>query len=125
MTPLRTFENSGLIVAGGTDSPVVPFNPFFELYHFLSRDTMSDGVYGPDEAVGSRSDLLKLITINYARLIGEQQRKGSIEPGKLADFAILSQDFLTVPVKQIPQMKALATFVGGREVYHDPSWTAR
>jgi len=125
VTPLRTFENSGLIVAGGTDSPVVPFNPFFELYHFLSRDTMSDGVYGPDEAVGSRSDLLKLITINYARLIGEQERKGSIEPGKLADFAILSQDFLTVPVKQIPQMKALATFVGGREVYHDPSWTAR
>ena len=125
VTPLRTFENSGLIVAGGTDSPVVPFNPFFELYHFLSRDTMSDGVYGPDEAVGSRSDLLKLITINYARLIGEQQRKGSIEPGNLADFAVLSQDFLTVPVKQIPQMKALATFVGGREVYRDPSWNVR
>jgi predicted amidohydrolase YtcJ len=64
VTPLRTFEQSGLIVAGGTDSPVVPFNPFYELYHFLTRDTLSDGVYGPDEAVGSRSDLLKLITIN-------------------------------------------------------------
>lgn len=120
VTPLRTFEKSGLIVAGGTDSPVVPFNPFFELYHFLTRDTMSDGVYGADEAVGSRSDLLKLITINYARLIGEQEKKGSIEPGKLADFAVLSNDFLTVPAKQIPSMKALATYVGGREVYHDP-----
>ncbi|HWJ38118.1 MAG TPA: amidohydrolase [Sphingomicrobium sp.] len=125
VTPLRTFEKSGLIVAGGTDSPVVPFNPFFELYHFLTRDTMSDGVYGADEAVGSRSDLLKLITINYARLIGEQKHKGSIEPGKLADFAVLSNDFLTVPVKQIPQMKALATYVGGREVYRDSNWSAR
>ena len=125
VTPLKSFEQSGLIVAGGTDSPVVPFNPFFELYHFLTRDTMSDGVYGADEAVGSRSDLLKLITINYARLIGEAPLKGSIEPGKLADFAVLSSDFLTVPAKQIPNMKALATYVGGREVYRDPKWVAR
>jgi predicted amidohydrolase YtcJ len=122
VTPLRTFENSGVIVAGGTDSPVVPFNPFFELYHFLTRDTMSDGVYGPDEAVSSRSDLLKLITINYARLIGEEKVKGSIEAGKLADFAVLSDDFLTVPAKDIPGMKALATYVGGTEVYRDPDW---
>lgn len=125
VTPLRSFEKSGLIVAGGTDSPVVPFNPFFELYHFLTRDTMSDGVYGADEAVGSRSDLLKLITINYARLIGEQTHKGSIESGKLADFAVLSSDFLTVPVTQIPKMKALATYVGGRQVYRDANWSAR
>ena len=125
VTPLRSFERSGLIVAGGTDSPVIPFNPFYELYHFLTRDTLSDGVYGADEAVGSRSDLLKLITINYARLIGEEQIKGSIEPGKLADFAILSKDFLTVPAKQIPTMKALATYVGGRQVYRDPKWAAR
>ena len=123
VTPLRTFENSGVVVAGGTDSPVVPFNPFFELYHFLTRDTMSDGVYGPDEAVPSRADLLRLITINYARLIGEAGVKGSIEAGKLADFAILSADFLTVPAKEIPEMKARATYVGGVEVYRDPSWT--
>jgi predicted amidohydrolase YtcJ len=125
VTPLRTFEKSGLIVAGGTDSPVVPFNPFYELYHFLTRDTMSDGVYGADEAVGSRSDLLKLITINYARLIGEEKAKGSIEVGKLADFAVLSADFLTVPAKEIPKMKALATYVGGAEVYRDSAWDAK
>jgi predicted amidohydrolase YtcJ len=125
VTPLKSFEQSGLVVAGGTDSPVVPFNPFYELYHFLTRDTLSDGVYGADQAVGSRSDLLKLITINYARLIGEEQQKGSIEPGKLADFAVLSDDFLSVPAKQILNMKALATYVGGREVYRDPKWQAR
>lgn len=125
VTPLRTFEQSGLVVAGGTDSPVVPFNPFYELYHFLTRDTMSDGIYGPDEAVGSRTDLLKLITINYARLIGEDSRKGSIEKGKFADFAVLSADFLTVPAKEIPQMKALATYIGGKQVYRDPQWSAQ
>lgn len=122
VTPLKSFEQSGLIVAGGTDSPVIPFNPFYELYHFLTRDTISDGIYGPDEAVGSRSDLLKLITINYARLIGEEKTKGSIEVGKLADFAILSADFLTVPPKEITKMRAYSTYVGGSEVYHDPTW---
>ena len=122
VTPLRTFQKAGFLIAGGTDSPVVPFNPFFELYHFLTRDTMTDGIYGRDEAVVSRSDLLKLITINYARLIGEDPRKGSIERGKIADFAILSGDFLTMPAKRILGMKALATFVAGREVYRDARW---
>ncbi len=124
VTPLKSFEQSGLIVAGGTDSPVIPFNPFYELYHFLTRDTISDGIYGPDEAVGSRSDLLKLITINYARLIGEEKTKGSIEVGKLADFAVLSADFLTVPPKEIPKMKAYSTYVAGSEVYRDPTWSS-
>jgi predicted amidohydrolase YtcJ len=125
VTPLRMFEDAGLLVAGGTDSPVVPFNPFYVLYHFLTRDTMSDGVYGPRQAIESRPALLKLVTINYAKLIGEEGTKGSIEPGKLADFAALSRDFLTVPAKEIPNMRALATWVGGREVYRDPAWQTR
>jgi predicted amidohydrolase YtcJ len=62
-----------------------------------------------------------MITINYARLTGEDRIKGSIEAGKLADFAILSDDILTVPAKQILQLKALATYVGGKQAYHDPS----
>jgi predicted amidohydrolase YtcJ len=63
-----------------------------------------------------------MITINYARLTGEAEIKGSIEPGKLADFAVLSADLLTAPEQSIPQMKALATYVGGKEVYRDPSY---
>jgi predicted amidohydrolase YtcJ len=121
-TPLKTYLDNGFLVVGGTDSPVVPFNPFWELYHFNTRDTISDGVYGADERVASRETLLRMITINYARLTGEDKIKGSIEPGKLADFAILSDDVLTVPAQQILQMKALATYVGGKEVYHDPSY---
>lgn len=122
VTPLKTFLDAGLLVAGGTDSPVIPFNPFWELYHFASRDTISDGVYGADQKIASRTLLLRLDTINFARLIGEDDHRGSIEPGKLADFAILTDDFLTVPVEKIPAMRALATYVGGTEVYRDPSY---
>jgi predicted amidohydrolase YtcJ len=119
ITPVKSYLDAGFLVAGGTDSPVVPFNPFFEFYHFLTRDTITDGVYGANEAVASREDLLRMVTINYAKLTGEAGIKGSIEPGKLADFAVLSDDLLTVEAAKIPAMRALLTYVGGREVFRD------
>jgi predicted amidohydrolase YtcJ len=121
ITPVKSYLDAGFLVVGGTDSPVVPFNPFFEFYHFLTRDTISDGVYGASEAVTSREELLRMITINYAKLTGEADIRGSIEPGKLADFAVLSDDLLTVAPAKIPPMKALMTYVGGREVFRDPA----
>jgi predicted amidohydrolase YtcJ len=118
VTPVKTYLDAGLLVAGGTDSPVVPFNPFWNLYHMASRDTISDGVYGAGQKIASRPLLLKLVTINYAKLIGEEKTRGSIEPGKLADFAVLTDDFLTVKPEAIRDIRALATWVGGREVFH-------
>jgi len=117
VTPVKTYLDAGLLVAGGTDSPVVPFNPFWNLYHMASRDTISDGVYGEDQKIASRPLLLRLVTINYAKLIGEEKTRGSIEPGKLADFAVLTDDFLTAKPETIRDMKALSTWVGGHEVY--------
>jgi predicted amidohydrolase YtcJ len=122
ITPVKTYLDQGFLVVGGTDSPVVPFNPFWEFYHFLTRETITDGVYGANERVASRVDLLRMITINYALLTGESDIKGSIEPGKLADFAVLSDDLLTVAEREIPRTKALATYVAGKEVYRDPSF---
>ena len=118
VTPVKTYLDAGLLVAGGTDSPVIPFNPFWNLYHMASRDTISDGVYGEDQKIASRPLLLRLVTINYAKLIGEEKTRGSIEPGKLADFAVLTDDFLTAKPEAIRDIKALSTWVGGREVYH-------
>lgn len=126
VTPVKDYLDvgqlveKGLLVAGGTDSPIVPFNPFWELYHFMTRETISDGVYGVEQRISSRTQLLRLVTINYATLIGEQARKGSIEPGKLADFAVLTEDFLTATPEKIRDMKASATYVGGRQVYPEP-----
>ncbi len=122
VTPVKTFLDNGFFLVGGTDSSVVPFNPFWEIYHFNTRDTISDGVYGADQRVKSRVTLLRMITINYAVLTGEEKVKGSIEPGKLADFAILSDDILTGPAKKMLKTKALATYVGGKEVYRDSSF---
>jgi predicted amidohydrolase YtcJ len=122
VTPVKTYLDAGLLVAGGTDSPVIPFNPFWNLYHMASRDTISDGVYGADQRIVSRPLLLRLVTINYARLIGEDKTRGSIEPGKLADFAVLTDDFLTAKPEAVRDMKALSTWVGGREVYHAPGY---
>jgi hypothetical protein len=122
VTPVKTYLDAGLLVAGGTDSPVVPFNPFWNLYHMASRDTISDGVYGADQKIVSRPLLLRLVTINYARLIGEDKKRGSIEPGKLADFAVLTDDFLTAKPEAVRDMRALSTWVGGREVYHAPGY---
>jgi predicted amidohydrolase YtcJ len=122
VTPLKTYLDNGFLVVGGTDSPVVPFNPFWEMYHFLTRDTIAGGVYGPAERVTSRTTLLRMITINYATLIGEESTKGSIEPGKLADFAVLSDDILTIPAPRIRDTRSLATYVAGRLVYQDPAY---
>lgn len=118
VTPMRTFLDQGFLVAGGTDSPVIPYNPFWAMYHFITRDTISDGVYGANQRI-TREEALRVYTINNARLTFEENLKGSIEPGKLADLVVLSADYLTVPEKEIEQLKALATMVGGRFVYMD------
>jgi predicted amidohydrolase YtcJ len=119
VTPVRTFLEQGLLVAGGTDSPVIPYNPFWAMYHFITRDTISDGVYGANQRI-TREDALKLFTINNARLTLEDQAKGSIENGKLADLVVLSADYLGVPEKEIESIKPLATMIGGHFVYTDP-----
>ncbi|HEY7237759.1 MAG TPA: amidohydrolase [Burkholderiales bacterium] len=116
VTPVRTFLDEKLLVAGGTDSPVIPYNPFWAMYHFVTRDTISDGVYGANQRI-TREEALRIYTINNARLTFEENLKGSIEPGKLADLVILSADFLTVPESVIASIKPLATMVGGRFVY--------
>jgi predicted amidohydrolase YtcJ len=123
VTPLKTYLDEGFLVAGGTDSPVVPVNPFWVMYHFLSRDTISDGVYGANQVVASRDTMLRVMTINNAKLTDEQAIKGSIEPGKLADFVVLSADYMTIPVVEVENLKALATFVGGKQVHADPAFS--
>ncbi len=121
VTPVKTYLDQGFLLAGGTDSPVIPFNPFWAMYHFLTRDTISAGVYGANQQVPNRDQVLRMFTINYAKLTDEQASKGSIEKGKWADFVVLSADYLTIPDKQVESLKALATYVEGAPVYRDPS----
>ena len=125
VTPVKSYLDEGFMLAGGTDSPVIPLSPYWAMYHFITRDTISDGIYGANQAVSSREAVLRMMTINNAKLTGEESVKGSIEVRKVADFAIISADYLTIPAKQIESLKALATYVGGRMVYQDKEFSNR
>ena len=116
VTPMRAYLDQGLMVAGGTDSSVVPYPPLWVFYHFVSRDTISGGVLGADQKI-TRQEALKVETINNAFLTFDEKIKGSIETGKLADLVVLPEDIMTVPAKNIESMKVLMTMVGGKIVY--------
>lgn len=115
-TPVRDFLDQGFVVAGGSDSPVVPYPPMWVFYHFVTRGTIQGGALGPDQRV-SRQEALRLITINNARFTGEEKIKGTIEAGKLADFVVLSEDPMSAPENRIEGIEALLTAVGGKVVW--------
>ena len=113
---VRDWLRAGIRVGGGSDWSLVPANPFWMIYFWVTRDTRLWGVLGPEQRI-SREDALRLMTVNNAWLTFEENIKGSIEPGKLADLVILSDDILTVPDTRIKEIKPLATMVGGKLVY--------
>jgi predicted amidohydrolase YtcJ len=115
-TPMRAYLDQGFVVAGGTDSAVVPYPPLWVIYHFVTRDTISGGVLGADQKI-SRKEALQVETINNAYLTFEERTKGSIEPGKLADLVVLPEDILSCAEKHIEQMTIVMTMVGGKVVY--------
>ena len=114
--PLRTMLGKGIIMGGGTDAPVVPWNPFISISWMVTRRIVSGEVQGPDETI-SREEALYLWTMGSAYTQGNEKKLGSIEPGKLADLVVLSEDLLTIPAEKIESIKALTTIVGGKIVY--------
>ena len=74
------------------------------------------GSFQPDQAV-SVTEALRMWTIWAARSIGEEGSKGSIEPGKLADMAVLSGDIFTMPTEGLKDVTVVKTILGGRVVY--------
>jgi hypothetical protein len=115
-TPMRAYLDQGFVVAGGTDSAVVPYPPLWVIYHFVTRATISGGVLGADQKI-SRREALQVETINNAYLTFEERIKGSIEPGKVADLVVLPEDILTCAEARIEQMEVAMTMVGGKVVY--------
>jgi len=115
MTPLRSYIDAGIPVASGTDSAVVPYLPLWTMYHFVTRNTISGGVVGPEQRI-TREEALRAATLGNAYMTFEEKTKGSIEAGKLADFIVLEKDILACPEKDIETMKVWMTVVGGRVV---------
>ncbi|HUX95632.1 MAG TPA: amidohydrolase [Bacteroidales bacterium] len=122
--PNKAMIDAGVIINGGSDhmvkwdadASINPYNPFLAMWSIITRKTERSSTILPDEAV-SREEALRIYTINNAYASFEESIKGSIEPGKLADMAIITDDFLTCPVDKIKGIESLITIVGGKIVY--------
>ena len=122
--PYKSMLTAGIKINGGSDhmvkwdsnTSVNPYNPFLAMWTMITRTTEKGTVILPEEAI-SREDALKIYTINNAFASFEESIKGSIEPGKLADLAVISDDILTCPADQIKNIESEITIVGGKIVY--------
>lgn len=115
-SPLATAEKKGLRAANHTDFGVTPLDPMFLLFTAVTRRSRSGQVIGPDERV-SAYQALKLMTLDAAYMYGEEEHKGSLEAGKLADLVFLSEDPLAVKPEQIPEIEVLTTYKEGRPIF--------
>jgi hypothetical protein len=118
MPRIVTAMKLGLVVTGGTDAHrVSSYNPFVSLQWYLDGTTIG-GVQTRGEAeTPSRRQALEMYTRNTAYAANDDDRRGTLEPGKFADLAVLSADYLTAPVKEVSKIKSLLTLVGGEMVY--------
>jgi predicted amidohydrolase YtcJ len=122
--PYRSLIDGGVIINGGSDhmvkwdanTSINPYNPFIAMWTAITRITERGSVIMPSEAI-TREEALKMYTINNAYASFEETIKGSIEKGKLADFAILTHDILTCAVGSIRDIESQMTIVGGKIVY--------
>lgn len=115
----QSLLKSGAKIVNGTDAPVEPVNPIPSFYASVSRMTLKgepEGGYEPEEKM-TREQALRSYTLDAAYGAFEEKIKGSIEKGKLADFAILSKNIMTVPEKEILTTEVVTTIVGGKVVY--------
>ena len=116
--PLRSYVERDIPFVLVTDN--VPIDPLHALWAVIARRDESTGqIIGPDQRI-SREDALRAFTINGAYLSFDEDEKGSIELGKLADLAVLSEDLLTIPEAQIREIRVLMTMVGGKVVFNNP-----
>ena len=114
--PHKTMQEMGIIAGGNCDYPITDGNPMVQIYQAVARKTRNGLEYSQEEAI-SVMDAIKVYTWNGAYLGKEEQNKGSIEPGKLADIIVLDKDILETPTEEVPDIKVLLTVVGGKNVY--------
>ena len=114
--PFRSWLDAGIPVAQSTDGN--PFQPMFAFWQLVARrDAVSGQPLGDPGQRITRQEALRTYTLNGARAAFWDEVTGSIEPGKYADLAVLSQDILSVDEDSIPQTRVLATLLGGRPVH--------
>tara|TARA_B100000953_G_scaffold293054_1_gene280953 strand:+ start:138 stop:1844 length:1707 start_codon:yes stop_codon:yes gene_type:complete len=112
----KSLLETGAVVANGTDAPVEDVSPIASYYATVSRRLADGSVFFPEQRL-SRMEALKTYTINAAFAAFEEDIKGSLTVGKLADITVLSKDVMTIPEDEISSTEVAHTIVGGRVMY--------
>jgi hypothetical protein len=123
--PYKTLFQYGVLVGGGSDHMqkigrgrgINPYDPFLGMSVMLLRQPRWTDRPLHTEQCLSREEALRLYTIRNAALTFEEKEKGSLEPGKLADFIVLDRDYLTCPVKEVENIQVLQTYLSGKAVF--------
>jgi hypothetical protein len=115
----RSLIDSGAVVSNGTDAPVEDVDPIPNFHAAVTRRMRDGATFYPDQRM-SREEALRSQTLDAAYAAFEEDLKGSLTPGKLADVVVLSRDILTVDEDQIPGTEVLLTVLGGKVVHRRP-----
>lgn len=109
----RSFLEAGCRVPGSSDRPVADGRPLAGMSSMILRETSAGALIGPDERVDALT-ALAAYTVDAAWIAGEEDLRGRIRPGMLADLAILAEDPTDVDPHALPDLPVLATVLGGR-----------
>jgi predicted amidohydrolase YtcJ len=112
----RSFLDAGIVAAAGSDFSPGPFDPRMAIQGMVTRTGWDGKTWGANQRI-SVEEALRVNTINGAYNSHEEAIKGSITPGKLADFVVLSDDLFTVDKERIKDLQIVRTVVGGTTVY--------
>lgn len=115
----QSLLKSGAVIVNGTDVPVEPINPIASFFASVTRQTLKGepvGGFESDEKM-TRGQALRSYTLDAAYGAFEEKKKGSIKPGKLADFVVFSKDLMTIPDSEILSTEVVLTILGGKVLY--------
>ncbi len=115
----KSLLDTGVRIPGGSDAPVESVAPLRGIYAAVTRqdeEGWPEGGWHPEQRV-SREQALRMFTIDAAYSVFEEDLKGSLEPGKLADMVVLSKDILSIPAKEILSTEVETTILGGKIVF--------
>jgi hypothetical protein len=116
--PVRRMLEIGVPVGAGTDATrVASYNPFVALYWLVTGKTVGGAALCPESNRLERMEALRLYTVGSSWFSSDEGKKGSIAAGQLADLAVLSADYFSIPEEQIKGLESVLTIVGGKVVY--------
>jgi predicted amidohydrolase YtcJ len=118
--PAKSYIDNEIVEAAGSDVPVTPTSPWWGIWSAVVRKDLQSGqILAPEECL-TVEQALTLYTRNGAYAGLEEDKKGMLSPGTLADFIVVHRDLLAVPADQLKDVTVLSTYIGGRQIYETP-----